>query len=149
MIPSLYPDCQSVYRTKKHLAASCPSKAKKTPQLVSSSQQTVSSDYCECTARKCIWYMFDHDLVLPEYVVSYEYMTAVSMFLWLTRCRIVKILSLELGKIPKFNSRGLGRRFLDFNKEACCYLGQFVWVPKLESEIFKQTLWVFYLRRWC
>lgn len=68
-----------MYRTKKHLAASCPSKAKKTPQLVSS-QQTVSSDYCECTARKCIWYMFDHDLVLPEYVVAYEYLTAVSIF---------------------------------------------------------------------
>ena len=77
VIPSMYPGCQSVYCTKKHLAASCPSKAKKAPHVISS--QTVASDYCECTARKCVWYMFDNDLVLPEYIVAYEYLTAVSI----------------------------------------------------------------------
>lgn len=30
---------------------------------------------CECSARQCEWYIFDHRLVLPEYVVEFEYIT--------------------------------------------------------------------------
>ena len=32
---------------------------------------------CECSARQCEWYIFDHRLVLPEYVVEFEYITKV------------------------------------------------------------------------
>ncbi|XP_052269181.1 leucine-rich repeat-containing protein 9-like isoform X5 [Dreissena polymorpha] len=30
---------------------------------------------CECSSRQCEWYIFDRDLVLPEYIVEYEYVT--------------------------------------------------------------------------
>lgn len=30
---------------------------------------------CECSARQCEWYLFDNRLVLPEYVVEFEYIT--------------------------------------------------------------------------
>ncbi|XP_063400283.1 uncharacterized protein LOC134684896 [Mytilus trossulus] len=30
---------------------------------------------CECSARQCEWYLFDSRLVLPEYVVEFEYVT--------------------------------------------------------------------------
>ncbi|XP_038075835.1 leucine-rich repeat-containing protein 9-like [Patiria miniata] len=30
---------------------------------------------CECSARQCEWFIFDHELVLPEYVIDFEYKT--------------------------------------------------------------------------
>ncbi|XP_035117929.2 leucine-rich repeat-containing protein 9 isoform X2 [Callithrix jacchus] len=33
---------------------------------------------CDCSARQYKWFVFDHDLVLPEYVVEFEYMTMES-----------------------------------------------------------------------
>ncbi|KAL4237983.1 Leucine-rich repeat-containing protein 9 [Mactra antiquata] len=30
---------------------------------------------CECSARQCEWYIFDNELVLPEYIVEFEYVT--------------------------------------------------------------------------
>ncbi|XP_063435746.1 leucine-rich repeat-containing protein 9-like [Mytilus trossulus] len=32
---------------------------------------------CECSARQCEWYLFDNRLVLPEYVVEFEYVTKI------------------------------------------------------------------------
>ncbi|XP_053459141.1 leucine-rich repeat-containing protein 9 isoform X4 [Nycticebus coucang] len=32
---------------------------------------------CDCSVRQCKWFVFDHDLVLPEYVVEFEYITVV------------------------------------------------------------------------
>ena len=36
---------------------------------------------CECSARQCAWFVFDHAMVLPEYVVDFEYITKVSKHL--------------------------------------------------------------------
>ncbi|KAL8572554.1 hypothetical protein ACOMHN_040458 [Nucella lapillus] len=33
------------------------------------------SSACECKSRQCEWYIFDHELVLPEYIVDFEYVT--------------------------------------------------------------------------
>ncbi|XP_076442127.1 leucine-rich repeat-containing protein 9-like isoform X2 [Babylonia areolata] len=33
------------------------------------------SSACECNARQCEWYIFDHELVLPEYIIDFEYIT--------------------------------------------------------------------------
>ncbi|XP_019688633.3 leucine-rich repeat-containing protein 9 isoform X5 [Felis catus] len=30
---------------------------------------------CDCSIRQCKWFVFDHDLVLPEYIVEFEYIT--------------------------------------------------------------------------
>ena len=32
---------------------------------------------CECVTRQCEWFVFDHELVLPEYVIDFEYVTKV------------------------------------------------------------------------
>ncbi|KAF5922784.1 hypothetical protein HPG69_013129 [Diceros bicornis minor] len=32
---------------------------------------------CDCCVRQCKWFVFDHDLVLPEYIVEFEYITVV------------------------------------------------------------------------
>ncbi|ELK09830.1 Leucine-rich repeat-containing protein 9 [Pteropus alecto] len=32
---------------------------------------------CDCSFRQCKWFVFDHDLVLPEYIVEFEYITVV------------------------------------------------------------------------
>ena len=32
---------------------------------------------CDCSIRQYKWFVFDHDLVLPEYVVEFEYITVV------------------------------------------------------------------------
>lgn len=57
----------SIYRARKHPVSTCPSKTKK-GQL---------TDQCDCTARRCTWFVFDTDLVLPEYLVDFEYLTMV------------------------------------------------------------------------
>ena len=64
---TLYPGAHSVFRLQKH--DNCPSR-------LSSSSRGPSS--CECSSRQCAWFVFDHDLVLPEYMVDFEYMTRVS-----------------------------------------------------------------------
>ncbi|XP_069116718.1 leucine-rich repeat-containing protein 9-like isoform X8 [Argopecten irradians] len=33
------------------------------------------SNSCECSSRQCEWYIFDNELVLPEYIVEFEYIT--------------------------------------------------------------------------
>lgn len=30
---------------------------------------------CECSSRQCEWFVFNHELVLPEYVIDFEYVT--------------------------------------------------------------------------
>ncbi|XP_042638021.1 leucine-rich repeat-containing protein 9 [Orycteropus afer afer] len=32
---------------------------------------------CDCSFRQCKWFVFDHDLVLPEYIAEFEYITMV------------------------------------------------------------------------
>ena len=64
---SIYSNYDSVYRTRKHPISSCPNKSKK----------GTMTDQCDCTARRCTWHVFDYDMVLPEYIVDYEYLTLV------------------------------------------------------------------------
>lgn len=64
---SIYSNYDSVYRTRKHPVSSCPNKSKK----------GTMTDQCDCTARRCTWHVFDYDMVLPEYIVDYEYLTLV------------------------------------------------------------------------
>ncbi|XP_077863786.1 leucine-rich repeat-containing protein 9-like [Saccoglossus kowalevskii] len=59
----MYPRADSVFRPKKHEKCS------------PSSGTSGTSPVCECTARQCEWFHFDHDLVLPEYVIDFEYIT--------------------------------------------------------------------------
>ena len=55
-----------MFRPQKH--ENCPSRGLASPRGPPS---------CECSARQCAWFVFDHELVLPEYVVDFEYITRV------------------------------------------------------------------------
>lgn len=35
---------------------------------------------CDCSSRQCEWFVFDHEMVLPEYVVDFEYLTRVGIY---------------------------------------------------------------------
>ncbi|KAM5241625.1 leucine-rich repeat-containing protein 9 isoform 3-T5 [Hipposideros larvatus] len=35
---------------------------------------------CDCSFRHCKWFVFDHDFVLPEYIVEFEYITGVKAY---------------------------------------------------------------------
>ena len=37
----------------------------------------VSEPSCDCRTKQCDWTVYDRDLVLPEYVVDFEYLTKV------------------------------------------------------------------------
>ncbi|KAJ6658013.1 hypothetical protein lerEdw1_001672 [Lerista edwardsae] len=43
--------------------------------------ETCSLEYrnCDCSLRQCEWFVFDRDLVLPEYVVEFEYITLMKV----------------------------------------------------------------------
>ncbi|KAH9489094.1 Leucine-rich repeat-containing protein 9 [Bulinus truncatus] len=57
-----YPKMDSVFKPRKK----CVPKEKKNEE-----------DGCECSARQCEWYIFDNSLVLPEYIIDFEYITKV------------------------------------------------------------------------
>ncbi|XP_075699703.1 leucine-rich repeat-containing protein 9 isoform X2 [Rhinoderma darwinii] len=66
--PANYPDANSVFRPLKMNSST----------LCSSDDEVCSSkahESCDCTRRRCDWFVFDTELVLPEYIVEYEYIT--------------------------------------------------------------------------
>ncbi|KAG8561130.1 hypothetical protein GDO81_015257 [Engystomops pustulosus] len=63
-----YPDANSVFR---------PLKLNSSTLCSSDDEMFPSQDHarCDCSLRRCEWFMFDSELVLPEYIVEYEYIT--------------------------------------------------------------------------
>eukprot|EP00795_Rhopilema_esculentum_P008396 gene8396-14373_t len=61
-----YQNYDTAYQTRRH--AICPTKAR--------SKSTVGiAELCDCTLRRCTWHVFNAELVLPEYMVEFEYVT--------------------------------------------------------------------------
>ena len=73
---SAYRGTDSVFRSQKH--ENCPSRPGSTLK------RPVADTNCECSARQCAWYVFDHEMVLPEYVVDFEYITKVITYNWMS-----------------------------------------------------------------
>nr|XP_025046618.1 leucine-rich repeat-containing protein 9 isoform X4 [Pelodiscus sinensis] len=67
-----YPGANSVFRPQKHL----PSGTSRTAEEMYSSMEHRN---CGCHHRQCEWFVFDHELVLPEYFVEFEYTTLVKV----------------------------------------------------------------------
>ncbi|CAG5119813.1 unnamed protein product, partial [Candidula unifasciata] len=40
-------------------------------------EKVAEENDCECSARQCEWYIFNNNLVLPEYIIEFEYITKV------------------------------------------------------------------------
>ncbi|KAL3874482.1 hypothetical protein ACJMK2_037491, partial [Sinanodonta woodiana] len=67
---SSYPKIDSVYRPRKM----CIANETNTKNILGI---TIDSYTCECSTRQCEWFIFDHELVLPEYIIEFEYLTKV------------------------------------------------------------------------
>ncbi|KAM9291429.1 LOW QUALITY PROTEIN: leucine-rich repeat-containing protein 9 [Morus bassanus] len=52
---------------------------------------------CDCSHWHCEWFAFDHELVLPEYIAEFEYLTLVLTFVLFSMCNII----VEEGKRSK------------------------------------------------
>ena len=65
-----YRGADSVYRSRVH--ENCPTKPG------SGLKRSVRDTNCECSTQQCAWYVFDNEMVLPEYVVDFEYTTKVT-----------------------------------------------------------------------
>ncbi|XP_061469286.1 leucine-rich repeat-containing protein 9 isoform X2 [Rhineura floridana] len=79
-----YPGANSVYRSRRpSLNAICTANSETVDQQEKpkSSEVCSSMEYenCDCNLRQCEWFVFDHNLVLPEYVVEFEYITSVKV----------------------------------------------------------------------
>ncbi|EMP30661.1 Leucine-rich repeat-containing protein 9 [Chelonia mydas] len=59
-----YPGANSVFRPRKYLLKT---------------YSSMEHRNCDCRHRQCEWFVFDHELVLPEYVVEFEYTTLVKV----------------------------------------------------------------------
>nr|XP_048271838.1 leucine-rich repeat-containing protein 9 isoform X6 [Myodes glareolus] len=57
-----YPMVNSVFMPQRHLLNSI-----------------IGQRHCNCGYRQFKWFVFDHDLVLPEYIVDFEYITVVKV----------------------------------------------------------------------
>ncbi|XP_048590343.1 leucine-rich repeat-containing protein 9 isoform X2 [Nematostella vectensis] len=60
-----YPCADSVFRPRSHEVC----------QSRNVLGITKPGNQCECSSRQCSWFVFDQELVLPEYVVDFEYVT--------------------------------------------------------------------------
>lgn len=69
-----YPGMNSIYRPK-HLSGYV---ADAVLSLEPCSTVPGSISRCECSSRQCEWFIFDHKLAMPEYLVDFEYITRVS-----------------------------------------------------------------------
>ncbi|XP_009668984.2 leucine-rich repeat-containing protein 9 [Struthio camelus] len=65
-----YPEANSVFRPWKCLGSD-------TSTSDSETRSSLKQRRCDCRLRQREWFVFDHELVLPEYVVEFEYVTRV------------------------------------------------------------------------
>ncbi|XP_025062921.1 leucine-rich repeat-containing protein 9 [Alligator sinensis] len=67
-----YPDVNSVFRPWKHLQSG-------TSAFDTEACSSLEHTSCDCSLRQCEWFVFDHELVLPEYLIEIEYITLVKI----------------------------------------------------------------------
>ncbi|XP_066854581.1 leucine-rich repeat-containing protein 9 isoform X2 [Anser cygnoides] len=65
-----YPEANSVFRPWKFLGSDASTSSN---ELWASLEQKS----CDCSGWQCEWFVFDHELVLPEYIAEFEYITLV------------------------------------------------------------------------
>ncbi|XP_015679300.1 leucine-rich repeat-containing protein 9 [Protobothrops mucrosquamatus] len=81
--PASYPGIDSVYKPRRSSQNSPHTSNNRIvePDKAKSSETCSSVEYknCDCSLRQCEWFVFDHELVLPEYVIEFEYVTQVKV----------------------------------------------------------------------
>ncbi|XP_030069714.1 leucine-rich repeat-containing protein 9 isoform X1 [Microcaecilia unicolor] len=62
-----------------YITANSVFRPRKSKSTVSVTNETICSSKehanCDCSLRQCEWFVFDHELVLPEYIIEFEYIT--------------------------------------------------------------------------
>uniref|UniRef100_A0A4W4EER2 Leucine rich repeat containing 9 n=1 Tax=Electrophorus electricus TaxID=8005 RepID=A0A4W4EER2_ELEEL len=69
--PDLYPKVHSVYQKASGKQLTTTQQQPDRETLFSTEQQAS----CDCSQQQTLWYVFDHELVLPEYLIDFEYIT--------------------------------------------------------------------------
>ncbi|XP_063150021.1 leucine-rich repeat-containing protein 9 [Candoia aspera] len=81
--PACYPGFNSVYKPRRSSQNSTYTSTNGTvePDKAKSSEPCSSVEYknCDCSLRQCEWFVFDDKLVLPEYIIEFEYITQVKV----------------------------------------------------------------------
>jgi len=36
-----------------------------------------NGDKCDCAGKQCEWFVYNHEVAIPEYIVDFEYVTSV------------------------------------------------------------------------
>ncbi|KAK1791307.1 hypothetical protein P4O66_013319, partial [Electrophorus voltai] len=72
--PDLYPKVHSVYQKASGKQLTTTQQQPDRETLFSTEQQAS----CDCSQQQTLWYVFDHELVLPEYLIDFEYITEVT-----------------------------------------------------------------------
>ncbi|KAL7992751.1 hypothetical protein Chor_017007 [Crotalus horridus] len=122
--PASYPGIDSVYKPRRSSQNSPHTSNNRIvePDKAKSSETCSSVEYknCDCSLRQCEWFVFDHELVLPEYVIEFEYIT--------------QVLNLHGNRLTKLRDisrlTGLRKLIISFNEFTC--LDEVYHLPNLE-----------------
>ncbi|NXK49459.1 LRRC9 protein, partial [Chauna torquata] len=77
-----YPEANSVFRPWKCLGSDASASGN---EMWASSEQR----NCDCSSWQCEWFVFDHELVLPEYIAEFEYVTLVKDKSLFSTCNVI------------------------------------------------------------
>ncbi|NXD08865.1 LRRC9 protein, partial [Nothocercus nigrocapillus] len=77
-----YPGANSVFRPWKCLESDTSTSDNK-------AWSSLEQRKCDCSLRQYEWFVFDHELVLPEYVVEFEYITLVKDQSLFSTCNVI------------------------------------------------------------
>nr|XP_056707726.1 leucine-rich repeat-containing protein 9 [Euleptes europaea] len=82
IVQANFPGANSVYRLRvlpPNAASAAGNGATAQPEKPKEVCASLEFKNCDCSLRQCEWFVFDHDLVLPEYVVEFEFITSVKV----------------------------------------------------------------------
>ncbi|XP_068538559.1 leucine-rich repeat-containing protein 9 [Anas acuta] len=79
---SNYPEANSVFRPWKFLGSD-------TSTSSNGLWASLEQKSCDCSGWQCEWFVFDHELVLPEYIAEFEYITLVKDKSLFSTCNVI------------------------------------------------------------
>ncbi|XP_071894260.1 leucine-rich repeat-containing protein 9 isoform X2 [Anas platyrhynchos] len=79
---SNYPEANSVFRPWKFLGSD-------TSTSSNGLWASLEQKSCDCSSWQCEWFVFDHELVLPEYIAEFEYITLVKDKSLFSTCNVI------------------------------------------------------------
>uniref|UniRef100_A0A8C5DWW1 Leucine rich repeat containing 9 n=1 Tax=Gouania willdenowi TaxID=441366 RepID=A0A8C5DWW1_GOUWI len=74
--------------------------------IQSNTRKSCSTKMQECNLRRRQWFLFDHELILPEYIIYFEYITGVNMHYFALTFQYIAnyVLLVSLRNLPELSS---------------------------------------------